>query len=249
VQTPLHELHIQKEQDGWTVVETNAGEYLSFRFSYHFFDSLQQIAAYMQNEIQQIADSHDWAGEEGLQQLDNDGMMAVYYQYIDNVSHMVVMAARLLTDRPGIFYIGVTKSESMTHSCRQLFLGAKPAPMTATGQREPKTEKQLAGRILRYLDAYTSNTYGGGGTSTDKSFSLFEDGSFRYAYASMVSMGSFGGSTSRNEGYGCWEIRKEGQQIFLVLRWHLESMGMYRLEWGNAGVVHLDNEKFLMDRL
>ncbi|MGQ0739006.1 MAG: hypothetical protein ACT4OJ_08120 [Bacteroidota bacterium] len=249
VQTPLGGLTIQNEQDGWTILQNSAADYLSFRFSFHFFSDLQQIAAYMQNEVQQIANSNDLAGDEGLQQLGNDSVMAVYYQYIDNTSHMVVIAAKLIAGRPGIFYIGVTKSEAMTGPCKQLFLDAAPAAMVQTGKKDAKTEKQLADHTLRYMHGYSSNTYGGGGTSTDKSFSLFKDGSFRYSYASVVSMGSLGGGSSRNEGFGIWQVQKDGQSPCLVLQWHLGNVGIYRLEWGEPGIILLDGERWLLDSL
>ncbi len=249
VQTSLNGLTVQNEKDGWSVLQNAAGDHLSVRFSFHFFNDLQQISAYLQNEVQQIAAGNDLAGDEGLQQLGNDSVMAVYYQYIDNTSHLVVLAAKIIPGRPGILYMGVTKSEALTGPCRQLFHDAKPAAMAETGKNDAKTAKQLANHMLRYMHGYTSNTSGGGGTSTDKSFSLFEDGSFRYSYASVVSMGSLGGGTSRNEGFGTWQVQKDGQTPCLVLYWHLGSVGVYRLEWGEPGNIFLDGERYLLDNL
>lgn len=249
IQTPLGQLSVQNQQDGWTVLQNSAGEYLSFRFNFHFFSDLQQITGYMHNEIQQIANSNDLAGEEGLQQPDDNTIMAVYYQFIDNVSHLVVMAARLMQDRPGIFYMGVTKSESMADACRQIFLMARPIAIEQPGKKDPQTEGQLAGYKLRYMDSYSSNTYGGGGTSTEKSFSLYADRSFSYSYASVVSMGGLGGGTSRNQGMGQWEIRKDGISLFLLFHWHLGNTGLFRLEWGQQGTVFLDSERYLLDQL
>lgn len=249
IETPLGQLSVQHQQDGWTVLQNSAGDHLSFRFNFHFFSDLQQITAYMQNEIQQIANGNDLAGEEGLQQPDDSTVMAVYYQYIDNVSHLVVMAARLLNDRPGIFYMGVTKSESMADACRQLFLSAAAIAIEEPGKKDLQAEGRLAGQMLRYMDSYTSNTYGGGGTSTEKSFSLFADRSFSYSFTSVVSMGGLGGGTSRNQGFGTWEIRKDGPSLFLVLRWHLGNTGIFRLEWGQQGIVFLDGERYLPDNL
>lgn len=249
VQTPLGQLQVQNQQDGWTVLQNSAGDYLSFRFSFHFFSDLQQVTAYMQNELQQIANSNDLAGEEGLRQVDNNSMMAIYYQYIDNVSHMVTMAARLVSGRPGIYYMGVTKSQSMTDACQQLFLAASPVAIEEPGKADLQAETKLSGRLLRYMDSYSSNTYGGGGTSTEKSYSLFADNSFSYSHASVVSMGSLGGSTSRNEGLGSWSVRKEGAALFLLFRWHLGSTGIVRLEWGQQGTVLLDGERYFLDKL
>jgi hypothetical protein len=117
VQTSLGGLTVQNEQDGWTVLQNAAGDHLSFRFSFHFFNDLQQIVDHLQNEVQQIAAGNDLAGDEGLQQLGNDSVMAVYYQYIDNTSHMVVLGAKIVPGRPGILYMGVTKSEALTGPC------------------------------------------------------------------------------------------------------------------------------------
>lgn len=249
VQTSLQGLTVQSEQDGWTILQNSSGDHLSFRFSFHFFTEARQVIAYMQDEVQKIAGSNDLAGDEGLQQAGDDSIMAVYYQYIDNTSHMVVMAAKLVAGRPGIFYMGVTKSAAMTGPCRQLFLDAKPITMTRHGKRDARTEELLAEHTLRYLHAYSSNTYGGGGTSTDKSFSLFKDGSFRYSYASVVSMGSLGGSTSQDAGTGTWQVQKNEDAGFLVLYWHLGGTAVYRLEQGEPGIVFLDGERYLLDSL
>jgi hypothetical protein len=249
VQTSLQGLTIQKQNEGWTVLQNVNEDFLSFRFSFHFFNEQQQITDYMQNEVQQIANSNDLAGHEGFQYPDDNSVMTIYYQYIDNVSHMVVMAAKIVEGRPGIFYIGVTKSESMIDACRQLFLDAKTIDIAQTGKKDAVTEKKLSNYKLRYLHGYTSNTTGGGGMSTDKSFSLFDDHSFRYYYASVMSMGSLGGRTSEDNGFGTWQVQKDSESSYLVLYWHLGNQAVFRLEWGEPGIIFLNGEKYLLDNL
>jgi hypothetical protein len=249
VQTSLQGLTIQDQNESRTVLQNDIGDILSFRFSFHFFNDREQIAVHIENEIQQVARNNDLAGSEGLQYPDENTVTGIYYQFIDNVSHMVLMAAKIVEDRPGIFYVGVTRSESMIDACKQLFFDVKPIPIEQEGKKDAVTEKKLSGHKLRYMHGYTSNTSGGGGMSTDKSFSLFNDHSFRYSYSSVVSMGSLGGSTSENNGVGTWQAQKDDRSFYLILYWHLGSRGVFRLEWGDPGVLFLDGEKYLLDNL
>ncbi|NOT50563.1 MAG: hypothetical protein HOP10_04740 [Chitinophagaceae bacterium] len=249
VQTSLQGFTIQNQNEDWTVLQNDSGDLLSFRFSFHFFYEQQQITDYMQNHLQQISDSNDLAGNEGIQYPDEDSVMFIYYQFIDNVSHMVVMAAKIIEGRPGLFYMGITKSESMTGACSQLFLDAKTIDIAESGKKDTTSEKKLSNRILRYMHGYTSNTTGGGGSGIDKSFSLFEDHSFRYSYASVMSMGSFGGSTSQDEGFGTWQVQKDSGSPYLILYWHLGGRVVYRLEWGDPGIIFLNGERYLLENI
>ena len=249
VETALEGLTVEEQRDGWTILQSASGEQLSIRFSFHFFQDLLQLLGCMQDEIRQAADHNDLAGEDGIIQPDDQTLITVYYQYIENVVHQVVLGGRLLPGRPGIFYSGITRAESLTEINRQLFLQCQTSVPEEPGRPDVKANTWLSGQQLRFLQGYTSNTYGGGGTSTDKSFSFFPDQSFRYQYAGVVSMGAYGGSSTTNEGFGTWSVRRDENGLFLLLRWHLGSGVVYRLEQGPEGRVLLDGETYFLQSI
>jgi hypothetical protein len=247
IQFPLKNLEIFKETEGWLVLKhPDEDAFLSVQFTNHFFTSPEETEQYIQNEIQLVANANDLVQSNGVTHLEDDTVTATYFQYIDNISHLVFIGVKLLPGNNGYWYMAVTKDEVLTDFCESIFNGAITIDKIITGKKDSLTENKLAGHTLKYLSSYNSNWGSGGGTSTEKSFKLFEDRSFRYQYNSVVSFGSLGGNTSQDEGWGYWEVQKNNEGIFLLLRWHLKGNSVYQLQWGEPGIIFLDGEKYLV---
>jgi len=250
IQFPLNDLEVFKDDEGWIVLkhpdaETDA--FLSVQFTNQYFNSLDETEQYILNEIQLVANANDLVQSNGVNRLNDDTITATYFQYIENISHLVFIGVKLLPGNNGFWYMAVTKDEVLTEFCESIFNSVESIDKTSIGQADTSTEKKLKGHTLKFLSSYNSNWGSGGGTSTEKSFRLFEDHSFRYQYSSIVSFGSLGGNTSQDEGWGFWETQKNNEGIFLLLRWHLKGNTAYKLEWGEPGIVFLDGEKYLID--
>lgn len=248
IQFPFNNLEFFKDAEGWLVLKHPDEEaYLSIQFTNQFFTSPEETEQYIQNEIQLVANANDLVQSNGVSRQGDDTITATYFQYIDNISHLVFIGVKLLPGNNGYWYMAVTKDEVLTEFCEAIFSNTITIDKTTTGKKDISTEIKFAGHTIKYLSSYNSNWGSGGGTSTEKSFKLFEDRSFRYHYKSVVSFGSLGGNTSQDTGWGFWEIQKNNEGIFLVLRWHLKGNSVYKIEWGEPGIVFLDGEKYLID--
>lgn len=248
IQFPLKNLEVFKDAEGWLVLKHPDEEaFLSVQFTNHFFTTPEETEQYILNEIQLVANANDLAQSNGVTQQGNDTVSASYFQYIDNISHLVFIGVKLLPENKGYWYMAVTKDEVMSEFCEDIFMNTISIDKTTTGKKDISTENKLAGHSIKYLSSYNSNWGSGGGTSTEKSFTLFEDRSFRYHFNSVVSFGSLGGNTSQDTGWGFWEAQKNNEGTFLVLRWHLKSTTVYKLEWDKPGIFFLDGEKYLLD--
>lgn len=248
IELPISGLEIYKEEDRWLVLKSPGQEaYLSIQVSFQFFNSLEEIENYIQKEIQLLADSNDLVQFNSMNRHGIDSVTAIFFQYIDNISHLVCLGFKLLPDHRGYYYKAVTKDESMTDYCEPLFFQIKKLSTQNDMLTDKPTENKLVNHTLKYFSSYNSNYGSGGGTSTEKFFVLYPDHSFKYEYRSVISFGSLGGNTSQDDGWGFWEVQKNKEGSFLVLRWHLKGMTFYQLEWGEPGILFLDNEKWLLD--
>jgi hypothetical protein len=246
IQFPLQGLEINKEEDDWVVLKhPNEEAYLSVRFSNQFFTTQDEAEAYIQKEIQSIADANLLNQMLGIKRKGDDIVTASYIQYINNITHLVYIGIKLLHDYSGYWYMSVTKDEVMADLGEPIFMNAKKIERTEFGSADKATVNKLSNRTLKYMHSYNSNWGAGGGTSTQKSFILHADRSFRYQYSSVVSLGSMGGSTSEDEGWGFWEVQKNNEGNVLVFRWHLKGISAYQLQWGDPGIVYLGEEKYL----
>jgi hypothetical protein len=108
------------------------------------------------------------------------------------------------------------------------------------------TENKLVNHTLKYVHSYHSNWGSGGGTSTQKSFTIHADHSFRCSYSSVVSPGNMAGGTSQDEGWGMWKVQESNKIPVLILRWHLKPVSAYHLQWGEPGIIYLAEEKYLL---
>lgn len=248
IRVPLFDLQVYKDDDGWLVLQKPGTEfYLSVRFSNHFFTTLDEAEASIQNEIKIAADANDLYQVVGINKSGNDTVTGIFSQYINNTTHLVYNAIRLLPVNEGYWYMAVTKDEDMVNYCETIFQQAQKSKPQIAGSPDAATAKKLAGHTLQYLHAYNSGYGSGGGMSTQQSFELFADGSFRYKYESLVSFGSLGGgNTSRDSGWGMWELQKNNEGSFLVIRWHLKAVSVYALKWGEPGIIFLNDEKYLL---
>ena len=248
IELPLQGLEIYKEEDRWLVLKNPGQEaYLSIQFSFHFFMLLEEVEDYIQKEMQLLADSNDLVQFNSMNRHGDDTVTANFFQFIDNISHLVYMGIKLLPDHKGYYYMAVTKDETMTDYCESLFLKTKYISSKKSEQTDKSTKNKLSNHTLKYMSSYNSNWGSGGGTSTEKFYTLYADHSFKYEYRSVISFGSMGGNTSQDNGWGFWEVLKNKEGIFLVLRWHMKGMTVYQLEWGEPGILFLDNEKWLLD--
>jgi hypothetical protein len=248
IQFPLQQLEVYKEEDGWIVLRRPAEDiYLSVQFCNHFFSSVTEAEAYLKKEIQVITDAGDLYHFTGFHKPDKDTITAIYFQYINNITHMVFVGVKCLAGNNGYWYMAVTKDEMMTEYCEPIFLNSKRINEAPVGQKDKITESKLANHTLKYMSAYNSDWGSGGGMSTEKFFSLSPDNSFKYRYSSVVSFGSLGGNTSQDEGWGFWEIQQNREGRYLVLRWHLKGNSVYNIQLGEPGIIFLGNEKYLVD--
>ena len=152
----------------------------------------------------------------------------------------------MLPELTGYYYMAVTNNDELAGYCESIFLTTKQIARTGLGTGDKTTESKLINHTLKYMHAYNSNGGSGGGTSTQKSFTLHADHSFRYSYSSVVSLGSMGGGTSQDEGWGMWEVQKNKENPVLILRWHLKAVSAYQLQWGEPGIIYLSGEKYLL---
>ena len=248
IELPLQNLEIYKDESPWLVLKHPSQEaYLSIQFCFQFFRSLEEIEEYFQKEIQLVADAGNLVQFNEIKRYGKDAVVATYFQYIDNISHYVFMTAKLIPDQSGYWYLAVTKNEIMTDYCEPLMHQIKKTESDSIGTRDKLTEKKLCNHTLKYLSSYNSNWGSGGGTSSQKFFTLYSDSSFKYEYSSVISFGSMGGDTSRDDGWGMWNIQKNNNDLFLILRWHLKGISVYKLEWGEPGILFLDGEKYFID--
>jgi hypothetical protein len=248
IRIPLFDLELYKDDDGWIVLQKPGTEfYLSVKFLNHFFNTLDEAEASIQNEIKIASDSNDLYQVVGVNRTDDETVTGIFSQYINNTTHLVHHTIRIAPDNEGYWYMAVTKDEAMIEYCDKIFNQAQKSKPAIIGKTDAATAKKLAGHTLQYLHSYNSGYGSGGGMSTQQSFELFADGSFRYKYESLVSFGSLGGgNTSRDSGWGMWEVQKNDDGNFLVLRWHLKAVSVYALKWGDPGIIYLNNEKYLL---
>jgi hypothetical protein len=248
VKFPLNGLQIVNENEGWVVLKKDVKDnaFLSVLFTHHFFSSQDEAVAYIQNEIQKVADANDLYHLTGINKKGDDIVTAVWSQYINNVTHLVYIGIKILADHKGYYYMAVTNNDELAGFGESIFLHTVLITRTGIGSIDKATEKKLASHTLKYMHVYSSHWGSGGGTSTERSYTLHPDHSFRYSYSSVVSFGSMGGSTSEDEGWGMWEVQKNNNIVFLLLRWHLKPVTAYQLEWGEPGIVFLGGEKFLI---
>ena len=249
IRVPLFDLQLYKDDDGWVVLQKPGTEfYLSVKFANHFFNTPEEAEASIQQEIKIAADSNDLYQVVGINRTGNDTVTGIFSQYINNTTHLVHNAIRLAPGNEGYWYMAVTKDEDMVTYCESIFKQVQKTKPVIVGNIDTTTTKKLAGHTLQYLHSYNSGYGSGGGMSTQQSFQLFTDGSFRYQYESLVSFGSLGGgNTSRDKGWGMWELQKNDEGSFLVLRWHLKSSTVYELRWGEPGIIYLNNEQYLIN--
>jgi hypothetical protein len=249
IQFPLQGLAVVKENDGWVVLKKDPNEdaFLSIQFCNQFFSSPDEAEAYIQKEIQLVADANQLYQLIGINRIEADTVTGVFSQYINNVTHLVYIGIKFLPGNNGYYYMAVTNNDAMAVLCEPIFMHTKKTDRTEFGKDDKATEGKLINHTLKYLHSYNSNWGSGGGTSTQKSFTLHADQSFRYQYSSVVSLGSMGGSTSQDEGWGFWEVQKNKEGSILVLRWHLKSISAYQLQWGEPGIIYLGEEKYLID--
>jgi Txe/YoeB family toxin of Txe-Axe toxin-antitoxin module len=246
IKFPLQGLQIANENDGWVVLKKDPHDnaFLSILFTNQFFASQDEGEAYIQNEIQKVG--NDLYQVVGVNRKGKDTVTGVWSQYINNVTHLVYIGLKILPDHKGYYYMAVTNNDELAEQCEPIFLNAKQIARSEVGPVDKPTENKLMNHTLKYLHAYNSNWGSGGGTSTQKSFTLHADHSFRYSFSSVVSMGSMGGGTSEDGGWGMWEVQKNTDTCVLVLRWHLKPVSAYRLEWGEPGIIYLSGEKYLL---
>ena len=248
IELPVQNLEIYKDESPWLILkQPNQEAYLSIQFCFHFFTSPEEIEEYFQKEIQLVADAGNLVQFIEMKRYGNDTVVATYFQYIDNISHFVYMAAKLLPEQAGYWYLAITKDEIMTDYCEPLLQQIKKTKPEVIGSREKTIENKLSNHTIKYLSSYNSNWGSGGGTSSQKFFTLYSDSSFKYEYSSVISFGSMGGDTSRDDGWGMWNIQKNNNDLFLILRWHLKGISVYKLEWGEPGILFLDGEKYFID--
>lgn len=248
IKFPLQDLQVANENEGWVVLkkDVNDNGFLSVLFTNHFFTSQNEAEAYIQNEIQKVADANDLYQLVGVNKKGNDTVTGVWSQYINNVTHLVYVGIKVLPGHNGYYYMAVTNNDELAGYCESIFLNAKQNAKTEWGSIDKSTEKKLADHTLKYMHGYNSNWGSGGGTSTEKSYTLRADHSFSYSYSSVISFGSMGGGTSQDEGWGMWEAQNNNGASFLVLRWHLKPISVYQLQWGEPGIIFLEGEKFLL---
>lgn len=247
VRFPLSGFSIAGEQDGWVVLQHDSGGNVSVRVVNHFFTSPEELQQYMQQEIEKLSAQGDLVQFQESRQLDDQSFVMSHFQYIQDVSHLVITGCRLLKNRPGFIMNVVTKDEGMIEYCQPLFEKAESDEPYRVGKADEKTMELLRDRNLRYMHAYTSNWGSGGGTSTEQSFSFFRDQSFKYQYSNMASFGSLGGSTSRDEGAGSWTIEKDKTgMLHLILLWHLGGTSDYELKNTEPGIFYLNNDKYFI---
>jgi hypothetical protein len=249
IQFPLEGLQVSKENEGWVVLNRDPNEeaFLSVQFCNQFFASVDEAEAYIQNEIQLVANANDLSQVLGVNKKGTDTVTGAFIQFINNVTHFVFIGLKFLPGYKGYYFMGVTNDDAMADLCEPIFMKTKMIERTEFGQTDKTTENKLVNHTLKYLHSYNSNWGSGGGTSTQKSFTLHADHSFRYQYSSVVSLGSMGGSTSKDEGWGFWEVQKNSDASILVLRWHLKSVSAYQLQWGDPGIIYLGEERYLVD--
>ena len=244
----LQGLHITNENEGWIVLkkDVNDNAFLSILFTSQFFSSLDEAETYIQNEIQKVADANDLCEMAGINKKGNDTLTGAWSQYINNITHLVYIGIKMLPNFTGYYYMAVTNNDELARYCEPIFLTAKQITRTALGPADKTTESKLMNHTLKYMHAYNSNWGSGGGTSTQKSFTLHADHSFRYSYSSVVSLGSMGGGTSQDEGWGMWEVQKNNDTSVLILRWHLKPVSAYQLQWNEPGNISLGGERYLL---
>ncbi len=248
IKFPLQGLEINKDEEGWLVLTHPSEEaFLSIQFCFQFFASLEEIEEYIQKEIQLVADANNLVQFTKTERKGNDTVTASYFQYIENISHFVFIGVKQLTNNSGYWYMAVTKDEAMSEFCESIFLNTQIIEPSAIGVPDKVTGNKLNNHTLKFLQSYNSNWGSGGGTSTEKDFTLQPDRTFRYNYNSVVSLGSPGGNTSQDNGWGFWEIQKNNEGSFLVLSWHLKGLSVYSIQWDEPGVLFLDGEKYLID--
>lgn len=248
VRFPLQGLQIANENEGWVVLKKNINDeaFLSILFTHQFFASQDEANAYIQNEVQKVADANDLCQLIGVNKKGDDVVTGAWSQYINNVTHLVYLGIKMQPGYKGYFYMAVTNNDELAGYCEPIFLAAKQTPGTEVGPGDKTVENKLMNHTLKYMHSYNSNWGSGGGTSTQKSFTLHADHFFRYSYSSVVSLGNMGGGTSQDEGWGMWEVQKNNDVPVLILRWHLKAISAYQLQWGEPGIIYLGEEKYLL---
>lgn len=248
VRFPLQGLQVANENEGWVVLKTNVNDeaFLSILLTHQFFTSQDEAYAYIQSEVQKLADTNDICQLIGINKTGADIVTGAWSQYINNVTHLVYVGVKILPNQKGYYYMAVTNNDELARYCEPIFMAAKQTARTKLGPADKTTEKVLINHTLQYMHSYNSNWGSGGGTSTKKSFTLHADHSFRYSYSSVVSLGSMGGGTSQDEGWGMWEVQKNKDIPVLILRWHLKPVSAYQLQSGEPGIVYLGEEKYLL---
>lgn len=244
----LQDLKVASENEGWIVLkkDVNDSAFLSILFTNQYFSSQEEAESYLQNEIQKVEDANDLCQLIGINRTGNDTVNAAWSQYLNNVTHLVYAGIKMAPNYKGYYYMAVTNNDELAGFCEPIFLSAKQIAPNKSRPADKSTENKLVNHTLQYMHAYNSNWGSGGGTSTQKSFTLHADHSFRYSYSSVVSMGSLGGGTSREEGWGMWEVQTNNNRPVLILRWHLKPVSAYRLQWGDQGIIYLEGEKYLL---
>ena len=248
IKFPLQGLQIVNENEGWVVLKKNINEeaFLSVLFTHQFFASQDEAAAYLQNEVQKVADANDLCQLISINKKGDDLVTGAWSQYINNVTHLVYVGIKMQPNYKGYYYMAVTNNDELAGYCEPIFLATKQIARTELGPADKTAEKKLINHTLQYMHSYNSNWGSGGGTSTQKSFALHADHSFRYSYSSVVSLGSMGGGTSQDEGWGMWEVQKSNDTPILILRWHLKPVSAYPLQWADQGIIYVGEEKYLL---
>jgi len=250
IKFPLHGLQIANENEGWVVLKKDVNDtaFLSILFTSQFFSSIDEAEAYIKNEMQKVADANDLYQVVGVNRRGNDTVTGAWSQYFNNVTNLVYIGIKKMPDNKGYYYMAVTNNDELAEYCEPTFLNAKQIARAEAGAADKTTEGKLSNHTLKYMHSYNSNWGSGGGTSSQKSFTLHADHSFRYSYSSVVSMGSMGGGTSQDEGWGMWEVQKNNAGIpVLILRWHLKAVTAYQLQWGDPGIIFLEGERYLLE--
>ena len=246
---PLYGLHVANENEGWVALKKDISHeaFISIFFANHFFNKTEECESFIQTELQKVADANDLHQLVGINKQSNETVTGCWSQYINNVTHLVYAAFRVLPGYKGFYYMAVTNSDELSQYCESIFLNTKQIAKAELGPIDDTTERKLANHTLKYFHGYNSNWGAGGGSSTQQSFTLHADHSFRYSYSSVMSFGSMGGSTSQDEGWGMWEVQNNNGNSVLILRWHLKAVTAYPLQWGEPGIVYLGDEKYIVD--
>ena len=244
IEFPLQDLEVYNVEGGWIVLKHPVEEtFLSIKFCNHFFGSPEEVEEYIKKEIQLVADAKDLQEIIGINRKNKDTIIAIYTQLISKIAHWVYIGVKLDGEENSYWYMAVTKDESMNGFCESIFLNSKNIPASIFGHLDKTAEEKFKNRVLHHVNTYNSD-WVNGETSTEKSFHLNADNSFKYTYSNMVSIGNLDENTNFDEGWGKWEIQNYNDNTALVLKWHLKGITTYQMKWEEPGIVYLDNERF-----